>query len=418
MNMKRNMAQPAAHIVATPRSLHAAAERGSPDGWLDWLLSLPVLGVGTIVSFLSVAVAMRDMARDSGAFQWSPARLLGQHVDPWLTYLSGDPQHRIILSQFPNYLHELYVLLLPFGYISFAHAKIIWALINLALAVVSCTCIVRFYELGGRKAWLFFILVFSSTPMRVSIATGEFAVLELTCLALWGLARSSGSRGVLLGIAYSKYSVPPVLGAFLAMRRRWRLLLYSLLPVGIGFVVSHAMLPTSALRLLFEPFRVATSGNVDAGIANVMAVSEPTLSHDSAYRSVHPLSTSHLPYACAILLALAIAGYLFRHGRNVDGRILLACLTASGLVCFPHAIYDFLLLAFCLAVGLAARHGIPRTLVVVGVCYFWYGQRIGHILNLELWRPFIVVSFAVLLTLIAATWKARDATYWNEHWDI
>ncbi|MHB8303710.1 MAG: hypothetical protein ACYDC6_12855 [Acidobacteriaceae bacterium] len=77
---------------------------------------------------------------------------MAEHVDPWLTYLSGDPQHRAEMFQVPNYLHELYVLLLPFGYLSFTHAKLIWTAVNLALVSISCACIVRLYELAGRKA--------------------------------------------------------------------------------------------------------------------------------------------------------------------------------------------------------------------------------------------------------------------------
>ncbi|MGA9957538.1 MAG: glycosyltransferase family 87 protein, partial [Acidobacteriaceae bacterium] len=356
--------------------------RQRPDSWLDWLLTLPVLWMGTALAFLSIANGIRNSIQHSLDFQWSPARLLAHHVDPWATYLSGDPGHRILLNQVPNDLHELYVAMLPFGYLPLMPAKIIWAAINVALVLLSCYLVARMYELDGRKTWLFTLLVLTSTSARVTIGNGQVTALVLASLALWAIAQSSRSRGLFLGIAWAKYSVPPVLAAFLLLRRRWRLLFYSLLPPVAGFLVMYQWLRTPFWRLLVEPFLTSTN-NVSPGLANIMAVSEIALRHPPLFRPVRdafylsPVAgwMTVTPYLCGIALAIGIAMYCFLRGKQVDGRVLLACLTTACLLCFKHQIYDFLFLMFPLAIALRAESNAVRNWLLGLIAYFWYGER-------------------------------------------
>ncbi len=257
-------------------SLNETSETMQPDPWLSWLLSRPALWLGTLLACISMAEGIRNAVLRSLDLQWSPARLLTQHIDPWATYLGGDPSHRILLNQVPNYLHELYVALLPLGYLAATPAKALWAICNLIFVGVSCVCVARLYELDRRRAWLLTILVLTSTPFRVTIGNGQVTAVVLLCLALWTFALKSGTRGLLLGMAWTKYSVPPVLAVYLLLRRRWKLLFASLILPTSGFLFFYAWLRTPFWTLLGEPFRCSTD-NVSPGLSNVMAVSEITL---------------------------------------------------------------------------------------------------------------------------------------------
>lgn len=391
----------------------------------DWLLARPVLWLGTLLALLSVADAVRNSILHSLDFQWSPARLLAAHVDPWAVYLSGDPGHRILLNQVPNYLHELYLWMLPFGYLPNLPAKLIWAAINLVLVLVSCWCVARLYELDLRRAWLLTVLVLMSTPFRVTIGNGQVTALVLASLALWAIVSSSGGRGLLLGMAWAKYSVPPVLAVFLLLRRRWRLLFCSLIPPAVGFLFFYAWLRRPFWTLLIEPFRCSTS-NVSPGLSNIMAVSQIALRRppmfrtvpDAFYLSLQTGWTDYVPYVCGVLLASAIAAYFFWRGKQVDGRIHLACLTAASLLCFKHQIYDFLLLVFCLAIALKAGRSAVRYWLLLLIAYFWYLERLLHIRRWEFWPSVVVVSLVLLFGLIDAAWKLRESVHWKADWTL
>ncbi len=424
---------PAASIVPPAPMKSASAEK---DPWLGFLLARPVLWLGTLLALLSVADGIRNSILHSLDFQWSPAWLLAQHVDPWAVYLAGNSGHRILLNQVPNYLHELYVAMLPFGYLPLLPAKLLWAAINLALVLASCICVAKLYELDGQRGWLLTILVLTGTPFRVIIGNGQVTAVVLVTLALWALVASHAGRGMLLGLAWAKYSVPPVLAVFLLLRRRWRLLFCSALPPVAGFLFFYAWLRMPFWTLLTEPFRCAAH-NVSPGLANIMAVSEialrrPSLFHampDAFYLSTRAGWVDFVPPLCGVALAVFIAMYFFAQGREanpaisrgdtsglVDGRIYFACLTAASLLCFKHQIYDFLLLIFCLALALRAPRSTARNSLFLLIAYFWYAERLVHIRRWEFWPAVVIVSFLLLAALIALVWKLRGFVVWERDW--
>ena len=61
------------------------------DPWLDWLLTQPVLWLGTLLAIVSVADGFRNSILFWLDFRWSPAWLLTQHIDPWATICPAIP---------------------------------------------------------------------------------------------------------------------------------------------------------------------------------------------------------------------------------------------------------------------------------------------------------------------------------------
>src|SRR5271156_1709138 len=98
-------------------------------------------------AFLSLALGVFQALHGSIDLQWSCARLVAMHEDPWKLYLIGDPHREIILGQQPNYLPELYILLLPLGLLSFPKAILVWAAISVALSIVSLWLTVKTFGL-------------------------------------------------------------------------------------------------------------------------------------------------------------------------------------------------------------------------------------------------------------------------------
>lgn len=411
--------------ISQETAAEEAGARVGRDPLMDWLLSKPVLWIGTLLACISTADGFRNSILHSLDFQWSPARLLAQHVDPWATYLAGDPAHRILLNQVPNYLHELYVAMLPLGFLPPLPAKLIWAAMNFGLVLVSCGCVARLYELNRRKAWLLTVLVLMGTPFRVTLGNGQVTAPVLVCLALWALVQRSQGRGLLLGGAWAKYSVPPVLAVFLLLRRRWRLLAWSVVPPLAGFWFFYAWLRTSFWTLLMEPFRCSMN-NVSPGLANVMAIVEIVQRRpppfrpvpDAFYLAPHAGWMPLVPGLCGIALAIVLGIYFFGHGGEADAHIHFACLTAASLLCFKHQIYDFLLLIFCLAVALKAQNSAARNWLLALIAYFWYFERVLHVRRWEFWPAVVLVSFVLLFALLAAAWNLQSRVRWKSGWRL
>ena len=386
------------------------------DILLEFLTSKAILVAGTLLAVLSTAVAIVNSIHRSMDFQWSGTRLLLHHHDPWAIYLSGDPGHEILMSQIPLYLHELYVLLLPFAFLPFSKAKILWAVCNVCFVLILGWSLARLCELDRLKTWLLFVLVLMSTPFRVTVGNGQNDALVLMCIGLWAFAYTQRQRGLLLGIAYLKYSFPPILVVFLLLRRKWKLLLYSIIPPLIGFAFADVWLSTGWRTLAFDPFRteIHQTGGFVLGLTDIMSVSEAflrSLAHTSEW-------LTRLPYGIAVLVACAIAAYFARNCSEVDGRILLACLLMASLTCFQHMIYDFLVLIFSVAVALKSNASVARNLVMVLIAYFWYLERILDIRRWESNPLILLFHFLALIILIGATYQLRHDTQWSSHWEI
>lgn len=385
------------------------------DPLLEVLTSRIVLIVSSILAVISVAAAVGKAARASMDFQWSGAHLLLHHRDPWAVYLSGDSRHEILLSQVPNYLHELYVLLLPLGLLSFSKARLVWEVCNLVLVFIVVWSVSRLCELGKRKTWLLFVLVLTGTPFRVTVGNGQSDAVALAAIALWSVVLSQSGRGLLLGVSYEKYSFQPIFVLFLLLRQRWKLLIFSLFPPLLGYLLVDEWVGTGWRTLAFEPFKTATrKGSVTPGLANVIDIARLLLAHISC----QPQRCALLPYGLAILLAFIIAAFFARYGKAVDGRILLACMLAASLVCFQHLIYDFIVLIFSLGVALKSQRGGARNLVLVLIAYFWYLERALGIWRWESSLLVISANFCVLLLLIAATYRLHKSTEWSCYWNI
>lgn len=270
-------------------------------------------------------------------------------------------------------------------------------------------------ELDGRKMWLLFVLVLMSTPFHSTVGYGQSDALALMAMSLWAVVGSQSGRGLLLGIAYEKYSFPPVLVVFLLLRKRWKLLIFSLFPPVLGFLFVDAWLRTSWQTLALEPFRTAVhKGGVVPGSANIAVVTERILLHVAHA----PPWTRILPYGLSILLACVIAAYFAKNGSDTDGRIILACTLGASLACFPHLSYDWLGLIFCVAIAIKSTPSNARNMVFLLAAYFWYLERIPYIFRRDFHLYILVPNFFLLLVLIAATYQLRNKTKWSSPWEI
>ena len=332
-----------------------------PIVWINAALTLPAA--------ISLYAGLRNALSRSQDFQWSGAHLTLQHIDPYSQFLRHDPEHRIILSQVPNYLHELYILLLPLGALSFSHAKPVWAVLNCLFAVLIAFVLRRIYDLPHAQALLILLLLFSSTPFRIVMGNGQQSLLELLifCLIFY-FARPAG-QGIALGLSYSKYSFSPVVFLYLFFRRQFRVLAISLALPLLGLFAMGLLVHGSLLPLSTEPLAVSRADTIN-GLGNLMTIMQ------IASRNVLSLAPTQKIMAAAALLASVTFAFALSRQQTIFPHRDAAALAVATLMFFPHRTYDYVFLAIPLAAALTAPFQRAKTYITVTVALLWFGAKL------------------------------------------
>jgi hypothetical protein len=363
-----------------------------------------------LLAIVSAGVGARNGLHHSQDFQWSGARLLVGHVDPWAEYLRGDPDHRIVLTQNPNYLAILYVLILPLGLLPFMAAKIVWIVCNLVFAIVSGAVAARFYGLRGRGVVTVVCLLLMATPVRNSIGNGQqgLLVLSIWCLSLLTL-KLSDTRAGLVGLSYCKFNFAPPVFLYLLFRWGVRAALLSLIPMlaAIGLVwlwITGGHDPHALLRIGLEPFAAARTGyTYVAGDQNLMVVMEPQLR-----RWPEPVMNG-VEFGAALGVCLVVSYLAFRRHRGSSVQWQMALMATMSVGLFKHHSYDalVLLLPLCYALG---RWQERRAKIVLGLIgYLFYFQRVLEAVHLHP-RWAYLVEFTMLMGILAIMYRLREAS--------
>jgi hypothetical protein len=357
----------------------------------------------------SVTIATNEAMHRSMDFQWSGAHLICEHQNPYRISLEGDPRRELILGQQPNYLPELFVMFIPLGLMQFSTAAIVWAMLNIALAILSVFLIGRIFNLKSDSILLLLLAFLSSTPFRVTVANGQQGLLVLLFLCLCSYCNNTGWRGVWLGFSYFKYSCAPVFAIYWLIARRYRELVLSLVPSLIGILVVKFLTHASFLELVFGPLRVAETTMKDhAGYADLMSLTE-TIRQWSGDWFV-PLSKA--PELIALLVGVSSAFFVYRK-KNLPEHVRFGLIILFTLGLFKHLIYDFVLLLYPLGAVIQTHRSWSRYASFAIIAWFWFGSSLVN--RLVHWPSVPMLAFNLLtlgllvsLSIAANTTKASE----------
>lgn len=357
------------------------------------------LFVLAVLAAISVAKGFQNALIGSQDFQWSPARLLGEGINPYQIYLGGNKDGALILSQGPNYLHLLYILFLPFGLLDWDTVKPVWAVTNVALGILC----VHFIARTGSKisgSWLLAVLLvfLCSTPFRTTVSNGQHGLLILLCSYLGWSMRPTLRSSPLLSISYVKYSFAPPVMLWLLLEKNFRLLFMSFLFLAAGWILFSILAGINPLQTALQPLQVSALA-VSEGTADVMSIVRVF----DLNRHVFP----GVGYVMGIGLAIGLTLYLRFFCKHLADEDLFAALGLISLMSFIHLGYDFVFLlpVLCRAHFLGLRR---RVLVYAGVGYFWFALRFfmtngGH------YSWLILLNFLVIAGMFFVFVSSRHA---------
>ncbi len=408
----------------------------SPAASPDRVAVAVLVGALALVGAVSAWAGVHFAVTRSQDFQWSGERLLLQHIDPWQTFLSGDPGHRLIATQIPNYLPILYVLLAPIGFMAEHAANLIWALVNLLFAVTSAVVAARFYGLRG-QLWTVGITaaMLAATPTRNSISNGQQCLLILvlwTVALLWPppgphslpLEQRPGNGALLLiGISYLKYSFAPAIAIYLllrdGLRHGIRMLLWTFVPAVLSTVTVWLWIrqPHDFRHLaqqFLSPLQVSKSGYQPTGDGGqtLMDLLEFLLGGGPVARPRLTLISFAVAVAITAAVLLLALRFIRRTGQtnNVQCFGWLVALTATmSFVLYKHHPYDEVVFLYPLCYLIRQWRRPAAAIGLLLIAYNWYVSRFvdGRMPWTLAWAGVRVVMF---LLLLAAVYWAKPRT--------
>ena len=324
------------------------------------LLALALLGCAGLLSLvLGVRHAMTYASHD---LQWMGARLLAEHTDPWGERLAGYPHHVQHFSP-PNYLHLLYLLLLPLQFLSFRAAEIVWCAVSIGFSIASVALLQRLFALSRYGTLFTLFLLWMSSPMRVVLEVGQMSLFELFFFCLVFVTVRPWLAGAAFGISLVKYSFSPATSVLLLLREHFTILLIAAAVTGLGLLGVSLLLPTPLMRLAGEPFLVSRVA-VSPGVADIMTLAEFGLRG--------PFGREHARTAAYALGLICSAGYALLLSRyRLSRRAELTLLSLASLFFLKHLIYDYVFLVVPLAYALTLKNDRARIPVFAGVFLFW-----------------------------------------------
>jgi hypothetical protein len=355
---------------------------------------LIILGGAAVISLvLGIRHAFEYGSHD---LQWSGARLLSQHIDPWQEQLSHLPHHPSHFSP-PNYLHVFYLLLLPCGLLSFHTAQIVWCVGNICLSILVVLLLQRLFSLDRFQTALVLCLLWMSAPFRVTLEVGQISLFELFFFCAAYAALSTWLSGICLGFSLVKYSFSPVVGLLFLLRGRIRLLLIAAGVLVVGLIGVHLLLPTPLLRLAAEPFLVSRVA-VNPGIADLMTFTEYFFTYLGANARAVNLSYA-VAFACSLLYSIFLSRFRLSKGAE------LTLVSLASLFLFKHLIYDYVFLAIPLSYALSRYSSRRSRPVFLGIFVLWFLatflNRAIHGFNVNLVG--LAINVGLLAVLLAYT---------------
>jgi len=344
------------------------------------ILSAILLCVLAFAASISLAVAVKEALSRGIDFQWSGAHLLAMGQDPWETFLDRDPQHQIILGQQPNYLHELYVLMLPLGKMDYFRSLEYWCAINLILLTAIFVMVCRYFKLNRSHSFLLIVILFLVTSYYYFDGT------EI--------------RGTSLGLSYAKYSFSPLLALTILFKRRFAILTASILPPLAGLIAAWFILRGNIATLALEPFETSRIA-MGPGWGDIMTPLEILLRNmDAPPKIVYAVPTV-VALGLSVIVALRLARATQLKERNEFPLILIFT-----LLLFKHQPYDYVVLLVPTAALMAMARSLERTLALFLLVYFWIGLTLITRFKIEVGMAVTLCNVSFLLAFAICFTKA------------
>ena len=153
------------------------------------------------------------------------------------------------------YGHGLFVLLIPFTWLTWEDAKILWAIINIVISFLIIILLIKKFKIPTHLILISACLFFMSTPFRINIAYGQQTLFTFLFFMFPFLYKGKISA-VLSGLSYFKYNLGYVIFLYFVSLKNIKNLFFSSIPFIIGWLIYSYLTSSELLKNLIEPILI------------------------------------------------------------------------------------------------------------------------------------------------------------------
>ena len=354
------------------------------------LIIILILG---LISSISTTKAFLDSQNLSFDFHFSPTKLVAEGINHYQYILDGKHDHgpddKLMYDQNGNYAQGLFIILIPFTWLGWEDAKLVWSIINIALALIIPLVLCKKFKLDNFKTFLVLSIFLSSTIFRIHIGYGQHTLILLIFLILPFLNKKFFSIA-LSGIVYFKYNIGYGLFLYFLSLKRFKYIFLSSFPLIFGWLSYCYITNTNLLTNILEPLRVIMYWNSEANHFPV------TVFNLINYLKINSLITLAIPILVNFYFILKI--------KNIEDDLKKLSLLCLSILCFtPHQLHDYVLLIPLLVYSLKHYQYLISLINLILIFYFFYFLRLlSFIFNFQPWDfPYGYLGYMNNLILIS-----------------
>ena len=320
----------------------------------------------TLLSIISLGGAFYQAQLISFDFHFSPTKLVADGINHYEYILDGNhddgPDDKIMYDQNGVYAQGLFVILIPFTYIGWDNAKLVWSILNIFLAVLIPLLLCKKFNLSKFQTLLIVNLFLISTIFRIHIGYGQQTLLTLFFLILPFINNSKLSV-IFSGISFFKFNIGYALFLYFLSLKKIKNIVLSAIPCIIGWLVYCLLTDTNLIKNLIQPLQLLLFW--DEGKAF-------PVTFFSLLKNIN-----NFPQILTLVIPLILNFLIIIHIKKFsDNLYKLSILCLSALAFMPHQIHDYVLLVPLLIFSIKNFDKNISKIIIIFIFYFFYFLRI------------------------------------------
>ena len=330
----------------------------------------------SVLATISVYKAFQDAQVISFDFHFSPTKLVSEGINHYQYILEGNHDHgpndKIMYEQNGVYAQGLFVLLIPFTYLDWEQAKLLWSIINIIISILLPLLICRKFGLNKFETFIVTSIFLSSTIFRIHIGYGQQTLLSYFFF-IFPFLFSSKLSSIFSGISYFKFNIGYVLFFYFLSELNFKKLILSILPLVVGWLLYSLITDTNILVNLFEPIKLILYWDNDKAFpVTIFSI----------------LKEFNFPNLSILLIPLIINFILIIKIKFIKDNLLKLALISLSALCFmPHQLHDYVLLLPLLIYSVKNFNHVSSKINLLFIIYFFFILRIvSFFFNTQPWE--------------------------------